>query len=137
MDSHTAGGFRTQRAKNQAWVGCAALWVGLVIVAFSVLAGLAALKGASFPLPQVRPATSAEAPDPAYADRTVVASPAGEPVALPLLQALALRIVLLALAAGVGAGVSAWGLRAWFIARHQAGGVGGVDDAAEQDATGR
>ncbi len=110
-----------------------AFWLGLGLLALSVVLGLVTVRGAAFPKPRVRAATVAEAPDPAYAEETVVASPSGEPGALPLLRALVLRLVLLAVTAAMGAGAAVWGLSAWLAFRRQTGGKGEVDDGRSQE----
>lgn len=109
------------------------MWLGLGLLALSVILGLVTLRGAAFPTPPVRAATVAEAPDPQYADRTVVASPSGEPAALPLLRALLLRLAILAVLAASGAGIGVWGLSAWLAFRRQTGGTGGVNGGRPQE----
>lgn len=112
-----------------------AFWLGLGLLALSVVLGLVTVRGAAFPKPRVRAATVAEAPDPAYADRTIVAAPSGEPAALPLLRALVLRLVILAVMSAIGAGAAVWGLRAWLIFR-RTGARREVDDGRSQEREG-
>ena len=58
---------------------------------------------------KVRPATAAEAPDPAHSAETVVAGPDQSPSAIPRLRAILLKLAGLALVAAIGAGIAVWG----------------------------
>lgn len=133
MSTRTAGVSRLSRDPGRATPGLTALCLGLGLLAVAVILGLVTLRGAAFPSPQVRAATVAEAPDPAHADATIVASPSGEPGTLPLLRALVLRLAILAVLAAAGAGTAVWGLSAWLAFRRKTGGTGGVDDVRSQE----
>jgi hypothetical protein len=58
----------------------------------------------------VRPATPEEAPSAAHAGHTLVGRPDNTPSALPLLQTLGLRLLLLGALVALGGGLVAWGL---------------------------
>ena len=86
-----------------------ALLSGAVIVIVACVWGAAMVTKISDIPANVRPATPQEAPDGSVASRTVVGEPDSGPSALPGIKGVSVRLLLLALAAVVGAGMAACG----------------------------
>ena len=83
-----------------------AMVVGAAVSAARVVAGIDSI------VVRVRPATPAEAGDPRYVERTVVAEPDAGPSVMAAVKRTLLTLVALAALAACGAGLVAWSVSA-------------------------